>query len=264
MPPRDAEPWESRFAVAFDDSYTPTDVNLQGRAPNDVLDQQLFQARLGHAALVILVRVDQVWGKGRYEGRQDQFVELEVGEVLMGSLPKEAPERLMVEVQSIDELPGALRGEVMLLFLRWDEEFAPPYHHHLMPADEELIALIKAMVEHAQGEGVLNADGGESKKGRRGRKTKAKRGNRRKRRGREGSGPKEPVDDPGVSGGTPIAAPVGTAIPSDTHEAPRDQTGADAPQPDASTGLQDLGEPDPKPDSNQREPGGGNEPPEAN
>ena len=34
-PPKDAPAWESRFAVAFDDSYTPTSVNLQGRAPKD-------------------------------------------------------------------------------------------------------------------------------------------------------------------------------------------------------------------------------------
>ncbi|HLT35485.1 MAG TPA: hypothetical protein VK034_04345, partial [Enhygromyxa sp.] len=93
-PPRDAPAWESRFAVAFDDSYTPTSVNLQGRAPNDVLDQQLFQARLGHAAIVLLVRVEQVWGKGRYQGRQSQYLELEIGEVLLGTLPKDAPEQL--------------------------------------------------------------------------------------------------------------------------------------------------------------------------
>ncbi|MCA9700800.1 MAG: hypothetical protein KC431_24950, partial [Myxococcales bacterium] len=114
VPPKGAPAWESRYAVAFDDSYTPTSINLEGRAPNDVLDQQLFQARLGHAAVVVLVRIEQVWGKGRYQGRQDQFVELQVGEVLMGSLPKEAPERLMIEVQSIDELPGELRDEIMI------------------------------------------------------------------------------------------------------------------------------------------------------
>ena len=39
--------------------------------------EQLFQARLGHADIVMLVRVEQVWGKGRYQGRQDQFLEIE-------------------------------------------------------------------------------------------------------------------------------------------------------------------------------------------
>ena len=249
VPPKGAPAWESRYAVAFDDSYTPTSINLEGRAPNDVLDQQLFQARLGHAAVVVLVRIEQVWGKGRYQGRQDQFVELQVGEVLMGSLPKEAPERLMIEVQSIDELPGELRDEIMIFFLRWDDESEPPYHHHLMPADEELVSLIKAMVKHAQNEGVLDAKGSE-KRGGRGKRGKGKRG--KSKRGGQG-GPNDPIDDSGVAPGTPIQ---GGAAPSELDNlggnepggglAPDEPPPPDGPQPDASTGLQDLGKkPDP-------------------
>lgn len=234
-PPKDAPAWESRFAVAFDDSYTPTSVNLQGRAPNDVLDQQLFQARLGHAAIVLLVRVEQVWGKGRYQGRQNQFVELEIGEVLLGILPKDAPEQLMLEVDSIDELPGSLKDEVMLLFVRWDAESEPPFHHHLMPADEELVALIKAMVKHAQAEGVLDAKGDEKKgnKRRRGRK------NRKDAQRDDDVGPSEPTNS-GSSGapiGDPSTLPGGGVAP--------DEPPPSGPEPDSSTGLDKLGdEPD--------------------
>ncbi len=242
-PPRDAADWESRFAVAFDDSYTPTSINLQGRAPNDVLDQQLFQARLGHAALILLVRVEQVWGRGRYQARQKQFVEVQVGEVLMGSLPKDAPDRLMIEVDSTDELPGALKGEIMLLFVRWDAKAEPPYHHHLMPADEELVALINAMVEHAKAEGVLDKQGEETtgskrkrgKKGKRGKKSAGKGGNEK---GNKRGAPDEPVDDSQpIDGGTPILYEPGD--PSSDAAA----AGSESPevQPDAGTGLQDLG-----------------------
>ena len=240
-PPKDAEPWESRYAIAFDDSYTPTAVNMQGRAPNDVLDQNLFQSRLGHANIVMLVRVEQVWGKGRYQGRQDQFLEIEQREELLGSLPKDAPERLMIEVETADELPGALKDEIMLLFLRWDPKSEPPFHHHLMPADEELVALINAMVKHAQEEGVLNAKGDETTE------------KQRKRRGRKGkrgkkdqlsSGPTEPVDDSQPGAGTPIGGT--SAPPPGGGLAPDEPPPPSGPEPDASTGLQDLGG-DPEP-----------------
>jgi hypothetical protein len=245
-PPKDAEPWESRYAVAFDDSYTPTSINLQGRAPNDVLDQQLFQARLGYAAVVALVKIEQVWGRGRYQGRQAQFAEVELGETLFGNLPKDAPERLMLEVDSSDELPGALKGEIMLLFLHWDGESDPPFHHHLMPADEEVVALIKAMVKHAQDEGVLNAKGDETK----GRKGKGKKGRKGKGKGRKGKA--DELDfDPGTdsgSGGKPIGADdASPAAEPGSHSAPDEPPPPDGPQPDASTGLQNLGETQPEP-----------------
>jgi hypothetical protein len=230
-PPRDAPAWESRYAVAFDDSYTPTAVNLQGRAPNDVLDQQLFQARLGHAAIVVLVRVEQVWGKGRYQGRKNQYLEIEVDEVLLGTLPKGTPELLMLEVESSDELPGALKDELMILFLRWDPGADPPYHHHLMPADDELIALIKAMVKHAQAEGVLDAKGDE-KKG-----NKRRRG--RKNRNGSSSGSDDPAIEPSDSRSTPnggSAAPPGGGVEPDGPPPPI------GPEPDSSTGLDKLGD----------------------
>jgi hypothetical protein len=237
-PPRDAPAWESRHAVAFDDSYTPTSINLQGRAPNDVRDQQLFQARLGYAQIVVLVRVEQVWGKGRYQGRQNQYLELEVGEVLLGTLPKDAPEMLMLEVESIDELPGALKDEIMLLFLHWDVESEPPFHHHLMPANQELVALIKAMVKHAQVEGVLDAKGDqkESGKRKRGRKDRKRRGGDD---GADGTGPREPVDDSAPSG-TPIGE--SSSPPGGGGLAPDEPPPADGPQPDSSTGLDKLGD----------------------
>lgn len=243
-PPKDPSPWESGYAVAYDDAYTPTSINLQGRAPNDVLDQQLFQARLGYADLVMLVRVEQVWGKGRYEGRQDQFVEVEIGDVLFGSLPKDAPERLMLEVDN-EELPGELKGEIMLLFLKWRVERNPPYHHHLMPADEELVALIKAMVKHAQNEGVLNAKGDEVPDGKKGKRKK------KKRRGKKNKGGDDGGDlGGGSSSGSASSAPAGSAAPlGGTSEPEQDAPPPAGPEPDASTGLQDLGgEPAPSPD----------------
>lgn len=230
-PPRDAPAWESRYAVAFDDSYTPTAVNLQGRAPNDVLDQQLFQSRLGHAAIVVLVRVEQVWGKGRYQGRQSQYLELEVGEVLLGTLPKGAPELLMLEVDSIDELPGTLKDEVMLLFLRWDAESEPPFHHHLMPADEELVALIKAMVKHAQAEGVLDAKGDEKKGNKRRRGRKNRRG-----ASSDAAAPSQQSPDSTASG---ASSDESSSPPGGGGLAP-DEPPPSGPEPDSSTGLDKL------------------------
>jgi hypothetical protein len=248
-PPKDAQPWESNLAIAFDDAYTPTSINLQGRAPNDVLDQQLFQARLGHAEIVALVRIEQVWGRGRYQGRQDQFVEVEVGETLLGKLPKDAPERLLIEVGGVDELPGALKGEIMLMFLHWDGESDPPFHHHLMPADEELVALIKAMVKHAQDEGVLNAKGDETSKGR----GKGKRGRKGKRGKGKPSGDTREANElePATSEGKPAGAPIGgePAVEPGGNHGPAEPPPPTGPEPDDSTGLQNLGEaPEPAPE----------------
>lgn len=170
VPPNNADVWEGRYAVAFDDDYTRYKINMTGRAPNDRADQLLFHSRMGHANYVGLVRVEQVWGKGRHQGKQTQFLDVELGEALMGQLNKEADERQLLELESEDELPGSLRGEVMILFLRWAPGENPPYHHHLMPADADSLALIKAMVAHAQDEGVLSRSGRENAKGKRRRK----------------------------------------------------------------------------------------------
>lgn len=166
-PPANAPAWEARFAVAFDDAYTRESIALSGRAPNDVLDQRLFAARLGHSALVALVTVEQVWGKGRYQGRQTQYLEVTLREALLGELPRKASKDQLLWVRSQDELPGSLQGRDMVLFLRWAPGENPSYHHHLMPADKETLTWIKAMVEHAREEGVVDAKGGESRRSQR-------------------------------------------------------------------------------------------------
>jgi hypothetical protein len=173
MAPKDARPWESKFGRAFDDGYTKEVVKLSGRAPNDVLDQRLFAARLGHADVVALAEVTQVWGRGRYQGKQDQFLEVELGEVLLGDLPKGTEPIQTLGVASEDELPGALRGQTMVLFVRWAPDDAPSYHHHLMPAQDEAVAHIRALVQHAQDAGMIDARGKARKRPRRNRRRKA-------------------------------------------------------------------------------------------
>jgi hypothetical protein len=191
-PPPGAEAWEPRFAVAFDDGYTREAVNLTGRAPHDVLDQRLFAARLGHAAIVALVEVDQVWARGRNEGSQDQYLDVAIDEVLLGSLPKSVSEDQLVRIAGTEELPGTLQGEKMLMFVRWAPGEQPAYHHHLMPADEEAVAYVEALVDHAKAEGVLADDGSIRK--RPGRKK------RKKDRG-DDKGPKVDVEE--------VESPVG-------------------------------------------------------
>lgn len=177
-PPSDAPEWESKFNNSFDDAYTREKINLEGRAPNDVLDQRKFASRMGHANIVALVHVDQVWGKGRYQGRPDQFLDVTLGDVLMGELPPKTSEQQLLEVRDEDDLPGTLQGRVMILFLRWDPDGEPPYRHHLMPADEETVTYIKAMVQHAKQEGALTAKGKE----RRGHERRRQRRERREQR----------------------------------------------------------------------------------
>jgi len=178
VPPAGAPAWESRFAVAYGDTYTREPINLEGRAPNDVLDQRLFAARLGHADLVALVTVEQVWGRGRFQGRPEQFLDVKIGEMLIGDLPGSASEEQLVMVRSEDDLPGSLQGEVMILFLRWAPGEEPPYHHHLMPADDEMVGRIRGMVTHAKKEGVMTMKGKE----RRGAKRRQARKERREAR----------------------------------------------------------------------------------
>jgi hypothetical protein len=182
-PPGNAVEWESRYGVAFDDDYTRHKLNLKGRAPNDVLDQRLFQSRLGHANYVALARVEQVWGKGRNQGKQDQFLDIELGEVLMGDVNKEADSRQLLRLRTEDELPGSLRGQIMIFFLRWAPGERPAFHHHLMPADPDTVSLIRAMVAHAREAGVLTRGGRENVRG----KAKRRRQERRERKEAEAS-----------------------------------------------------------------------------
>jgi hypothetical protein len=158
-PPSGAPEFESKFAAAFNDDYTREPINLSGRAPNDVLDQRLFSARLGHAHIVARVTVEQVWGRGRYEGRKDQFLDVLIEEVVLGELPKKTKNEQLLRISGQDPLPGSLQGQSMLLFVRWAPSSIPAYHHHLMPADENLVAFIEAMVQHARDEGVLDSRG---------------------------------------------------------------------------------------------------------
>lgn len=172
--PATAPAFEERYAVAYDNGYTDAVLNLRGRAPNDVYDQSLFHARLGYADLVAVVRVDQVWGKGLYEGRQDQYMEVTVGDVLLGELPRKTESTQVVPVRTDEALPGTLQGDLMLMFVRWDPKSSPSYRHHLMPADTETISLIQSMVSHAKDSGVISASGKERGARRRKRERKAR------------------------------------------------------------------------------------------
>jgi hypothetical protein len=189
-PPPNAEAWEPRYAVAFDDEYTRYDINLAGRAPNDYLDQRLFQSRLGHADFVALVKVEQVWGKGRHEGKRAEYLDVELGEVLMGDPGRGADQRQLLRVRSEDELPAALRGQIMILFVRWAPGEHPAFHHHLMPADPDVVALIQSMVRHARDEGVLSRGGEENARG----KARRKRQERKTKRRGDADKPVLPVD----------------------------------------------------------------------
>ncbi|MBC8072005.1 MAG: hypothetical protein IAG13_26995 [Deltaproteobacteria bacterium] len=179
FPPDDAPAWAERFAGAFDDDYTAADLELQGRAAHDVLDQRLFAARLGYAALIVLVRVEQVWGKGRYQGKKTQFLDVELGEVLYGELPKGTESSQLLEITGEDDVPGDLQGKDLVLFVRWAPGAEPPYHHHLMPAIDDIVAYIRSLVKHARDEGQLD-----------------KRAGKRKRKGAKGEAEAEPAGGP--------------------------------------------------------------------
>lgn len=174
--PEDAPAWEERFAVAFDDDYTGADLELRGRAPHDVLDQRLFAARLGHAAIVAIVEVEQVWGRGRYQGRRSQYIDVELGDVLFGELPKGTRPSQLLPLRSDQEIPADLHGKPLVLFLRWAPGADPEFHHHLMPADEDIVAYIRALVSHARQEGALDTGRKGKRKGKRASKRKAGKG----------------------------------------------------------------------------------------
>lgn len=176
-PPNDAVAWDARYAQSFDDDYTRQPINLSGRAPHDIRDQRLLAQRLGYSDVIAEVEVLQVWGRGRYQGSQDQYLEVEIKTLLVGSLVKDTDDQQLVMVRAEDDLPGALQGQSLLLFLRWAPGQVPPYHHHLMPVEPEAMGYIAAVIKHAKSEGVLDANGVPADSGR-------KRGGRAKRKKR--------------------------------------------------------------------------------
>jgi hypothetical protein len=164
-PPDDAPAWEERYGVAFDDDYTSADLQLGGRASHDVFDQQLFAARLGYAAIIVLAKVEQVWGRGRYQGRRAQYLDVELGEVLLGELPKGTRKSQLIRLRGEDDVPADLQGRQLVFFVRWAPGADPAYHHHLMPAEPKIVEYIRALVKHAREEGALDGVGkGKSKR----------------------------------------------------------------------------------------------------
>lgn len=168
-PPSGAAAWDPRLGVVFDDHFTSVPVQLVGRAPIDVMDQRRFGQRLGYADLVVLMKVDQVWSRGLYGGVPGQRLDVTLGKVLLGELPKNTRLAQVLHLHSAagDPLPSTLTGQVMLLFVRWAPGDVPAYHHHVMPADSEAIAVIEAMVRHARAEGKLPGEGARARASRR-------------------------------------------------------------------------------------------------
>ncbi|HEY8377101.1 MAG TPA: hypothetical protein VIK91_11455 [Nannocystis sp.] len=165
-PPDGAPAWDARLAALFDDRFTPTPVTLTGRAPGDVLDQLRFSQRLGHADLIVLAKVEQVWSRTLFGGEPQQRVEVTLGRVLLGRLPRKAPTSQVLVLRGAEELPTAAVGREMLLFIAWAPGEVPAYHHHFMPATDDAVALIEAMVRHARSAGQLD-DGPTGKRRRR-------------------------------------------------------------------------------------------------
>jgi len=155
-PPASAAQWDTRFDVVFDDHYTAIPVQLTGRAPGDVIDQKRFAQRLGHADLVLLVTVDQVWSRGLHAGTPQQRASVSLGKVLRGELARGVHSEQVLELRGGDALPAELGGQVMLLFLRWAPGEGAGFHHHLMRADEDVLTLIDAMVRHARAAGQMD------------------------------------------------------------------------------------------------------------
>lgn len=166
-PPSGTPAWDSRLEQLFDDRFTPTPIELTGRAPGDVLDQRRFSQRLGYADLVVLVTVEQVWSRTLLGGRPQQRVEISLGEALRGKLPRGAAKEQVLHLRDAEELPTDAVGRVMLLFIEWAPGDSPAFHHHLMQASEPVIALIEAMVRHARAAGKLE-DGTKKRRARRG------------------------------------------------------------------------------------------------
>ncbi|MBK8261000.1 MAG: hypothetical protein IPK80_06640 [Nannocystis sp.] len=153
--PAGAVAFEGRYNAAFDDGITTVPVRMVGRAPGDVLDQRLFGERLGYAHMVVLVEVEEVWERRRPGKAPERFVSVRLGEVLVHELPKKTLPAQTLVVRTGDPLPPDLRGQRLLMFVRWAPGQRPSYRHHLMVVDDEVVALVRAMVRHAQGAGQL-------------------------------------------------------------------------------------------------------------
>ncbi len=192
QPPRNAPPWEEVLSRGFDDGFTPEPVNLVGRAPHDVLDQRLFIERLGLSNLVLLVTVEQVWARGRRGGGGDeqQHLDVRIEKALLGEVPQDIDAVQTVIVRDDDDLPGSLQGERLVMFLRWAPDHDPPYHHHLMPASDEIVAWIETAVEQAREAGAITVGGKET--GSRARRRAARKERRRQRREKKKNSKNEP------------------------------------------------------------------------
>lgn len=176
-PPAGAAAWDSRLGGIFDDRFTSLPVELTGRAPIDVMDQRRFSQRLGYADLIALVTVDQVWSRGLHGGEPQQRLDVTLGEVLLGELPKGTQLAQVLRIRGsaqADPLPAELTGRVMLLFVRWAPGERPGYHHHVMPADTQAVDWIQSMVRHARAEGKLPSEGAKSRASRRTRRKAAR------------------------------------------------------------------------------------------
>ncbi|TPV94751.1 MAG: hypothetical protein B7733_13550 [Myxococcales bacterium FL481] len=149
-PPPEAQEWLPALAELFDDGITVAPLRFDGRAPNDVLDQRLFHRRLGHSDLVALVRVEQVWGRGRHQGSPTQYIDVTFQEIMVGALPKDTARRHMLEIVSAVDVPSSLPGQPLLLFLRWAPSHKRPYHYHVVSAHDDAVASVEAAVDHAR------------------------------------------------------------------------------------------------------------------
>ncbi len=174
-PPANAAAWDPIYDNTFDDHYNQTTMALSGRAPGDVIDQRRLAQRLGFADLVLLVQVDQVWSRGLHGGAATQRLDVTLGRVLLGVLPKGTRKDQVLSLRGGEELPGDLTGRVMLLFLRWAPGEGQGYHHHVMPAEDSVIEWIEALARHARALGKLDPieKSRAGKRGRRSRGTKA-------------------------------------------------------------------------------------------
>ena len=157
-PPAGTPAMEPAHAAYFDDGITVTPVILVGRAPSDVVDQRLFGERLGHADLIAEVTIEDLWERRR-GAKVQRFVEVRIQEPLLRELPKRSAETQRLEVVSIDPLPGELRGQRFILFVRWSPSERPSFKHHLMIADDATVEVIRSMVAHAKESGYLDKGG---------------------------------------------------------------------------------------------------------